>query len=58
MKRYIKPQIEVTNIETEEMLCTSGTVSNDFLDKDITSSDQILSKDNQGGVWGLDDDDE
>lgn len=58
MKRYIKPQIEVTNIETEEMLCTSGTMSEDFLNDDITGSDQILSKDNKGGVWGFDDDDE
>lgn len=57
MKKYIKPQIEVQEIETESFLCASF---GDALDKSNTITDQteILSKDQKYDIWGLGDDDD
>lgn len=45
MKKYIKPQIEVSNIELSSMICTSDWVE-DRLDRTYTikNSNEILSK--------------
>lgn len=59
MKKYIKPQIEVTTMETMEMLCESGNgISNKMLENKITNSNDILSKDYKQSIWGYDEDEE
>lgn len=56
-KAYMKPLTEAREMEMESMLCGSN-FSNE-LDKTniITSSDQILSKENNYDLWNLDDED-
>lgn len=54
-KIYIKPQIEVSQIETETFLCQSG-IEDDFVNETITDQTQILSKDKKYDIWGLDED--
>lgn len=45
MKKYIKPQIEVSNIEVESLLNGTSTVNNKLqYDDPINKSDAILSK--------------
>ena len=44
MKKYIKPQIEVSNIEVESLLTNTSNFSNKFSDKEITDEKYILSK--------------
>jgi hypothetical protein len=52
MKTYMKPQIDVRQIEIESMICTSG-IFDSALNEDntITSADQILSKKNSFDLW-------
>lgn len=54
MKKYIKPQIEVADIETESFLCASD-VEETLIQDEITESNEILSKENHGSIWDLDD---
>lgn len=54
--RYIKPQMTVSDIETESFLCNSieGNIQNEEI-----SGTQILSKDVKGyDIWGFDDDED
>lgn len=54
MKKYIKPQIEVSNIELSSMICTSDWVEEDF-DKinPIQNKENILSKESAfEDAWG------
>ncbi len=45
MKKYIKPQIEVSNIEVESLLNGTSNVKNTLqYDDPINTSDAILSK--------------
>lgn len=44
MKKYIKPQIEVSNIEVESLLTNTSNFSNKFSDEEITNEKNILSK--------------
>ena len=43
MKKYIKPQIEVSNIEVESLL-NGASISNKISDVEITDEKYILSK--------------
>lgn len=47
MKKYIKPQIEVSNIELGSLLSGSDPKVSERLDRtyDVNTSDAILSKD-------------
>lgn len=44
MKKYIKPQIEVSNIEVESLLNGTSNFSNKISDVEITDEKYILSK--------------
>lgn len=55
MKRYIKPQITVNNIETESFLCSS--LEDEIQHNEEIKGTQILSKDVKVyDIWGLDED--
>ena len=44
MKKYIKPQIEVSNIELGSIICTSGVKTNIDKTNTIQKPENILSK--------------
>ena len=52
MKTYMKPQIDVRQIEIESMICTSDNFDSALNeDNTINSADQILSKKNNFDLW-------
>lgn len=51
MKKYIKPVMEVTEVEVGVILAGSGTLSNTKSDDLINDKEEILARPSNGSLW-------
>lgn len=51
MKKYIKPVMEVTEVEVGVILAGSGTPSTTKSDDLINEKDEILARPSNGSLW-------
>lgn len=52
MKKYIKPVMEVTEVEVGVILAGSGTTpSTKVSDETINSADEVLARPSNGSLW-------
>ena len=51
MKKYIKPVMEVTEVEVGVILAGSGTPSNTKYDNLINDKEEILARPSNGSLW-------
>lgn len=51
MKKYIKPVMEVTEVEVGVILAGSGTPSSTLSDETIDKADEVLARPSNGSLW-------
>jgi len=51
MKKYIKPVMEVTEVEVGVILAGSGTPNTEVFDETINSANEVLARPSNGSLW-------
>lgn len=51
MKKYIKPVMEVTEVEVGVILAGSGTPSSTLSGEKIEESNEVLARPSNGSLW-------
>lgn len=51
MKKYIKPVMEVTEVEVGVILAGSGTPSSTLSDEKIEDANDVLARPSSGSLW-------
>lgn len=51
MKKYIKPVMEVTDVEVGVILAGSGTPSSTLYEEKITNESEFLARPSSGSLW-------
>ena len=51
MKKYIKPVMEVTEVEVCVILAGSGTPSSTLYEEKITNESEVLARPSNGSLW-------
>lgn len=51
MKKYIKPVMEITEVEVGVILAGSGTPSSTLSDEKINDANDVLARPSNGSLW-------
>lgn len=51
MKKYIKPVMEITEVEVGVILAGSGTPSSTLSDEKIEDANDVLARPSNGSLW-------
>ena len=51
MKKYIKPVMEITEVEVGVILAGSGTPSSTLSDEKINDANEVFARPSNGSLW-------